>query len=300
MTLQTQSKTSRFRNRFSRLILGTALLISILTAGTVEAQEKRILLVGDSWVAQAWAAGAFQTALANKGLSDFGVEGGSTTIGGSTAAQWATTPYLDLITAKINAHPTIDIFHLSMGGNDFLGAPNGIDLATLANQMISNQTTVVNHIRSLKPNAKITIGTYDYTPGGENNAGQAVLAALAINAASSIPDCYVLNQLGALHSLLGFSGLFAAGTTPMPGNWPTYQPLQGGDPTLGGDPAAWADSIHPTSASYVVLAEHAIDTYYRSWLIRAAAVPALNPLSAFVLLGVIGSLGYLRLKTRKG
>ena len=300
MTLQSPFKAPLFRNRSARFILGSALLVSILMAGTVQAQEKRILLVGDSWVAQAWAAGAFQTALANKGLSDFGVEGGSTTIGGSTAAQWATAPYLALITAKINAHPTIDIFHLSMGGNDFLGAPGGIDLATLANQMISNQITVVNHIRSLKPNAKITIGTYDYTPGGENNAGQAVLAALAINAASSIADCYVLNQLGALHSLLGFGGLFAPGTTPMPGNWPAYQPLQGGDPALGGDPAAWADSIHPTSASYVVLAEHAIDTYYRSWLTRAAAVPALNPLSAFVLLSFIGSLGYLRLKTRKG
>ncbi|MDG2048767.1 MAG: hypothetical protein P8M78_01265 [Myxococcota bacterium] len=270
------------------------LFASLWLAGGAQAQTPRILLIGDSWVAQAWFAGSFQTALANKGLSQFGVEGGSTTIGGTTAAQWATQPFLNLITAKINADPTLDIFHLSMGGNDFLGAATGTDLLALANQIIADQITVVDHIVSLQPNAKITIGTYDYTPGGENNVGQALLTSLLINAASGISDYYVLNQLGLLHSRLGFGGLFSPGTTPEPGNWPLYQPLQGGDPSVGGDPAAFADAIHPTAASYVVLAEHAIDTYYFTWLTGAPAVPALQPLATLALIGSLTALGYVK------
>ncbi|MCH2185748.1 hypothetical protein MK280_07745 [Myxococcota bacterium] len=270
----------------------------LLLGGEAQAQTPRILLVGDSWVAQAWSAGSFQAALANKGLAQFGVEGGSTTIGGTTAAQWATQPYLDLITAKINAHPNLDIFHLSMGGNDFLGAPAGADLLALANQIIADQITVVNHILALQPNAKITIGTYDYTPSGENNVGQAVLTSLLINAVASIPNYYVLNQLGLLHSRLGFSGLFAAGTTPEPGNWPYYQPLQGGDPSVGGDPAAFADAIHPTPASYVVLAEHAIDAYYLAWLTGAPLVPTLQPFAALALMGSLSVLGFLKSRRR--
>ena len=274
------------------------MMATLLVGSEALAQTPRILLIGDSWVSQAWSAGSFQAALANKGLSQFGVEGGSTTIGGTTAAQWATQPYLNLITAKVNANPTLDIFHLSMGGNDFLGAPAGADLLALANQIIADQVTVVNHILSLQPNAKITIGTYDYTPSGENNIGQAVLTSLLINAVSSIPNYYVLNQLGLLHNRLGFSGLFAAGTTPEPGNWPYYQPLQGGDPLVGGDPAAYADAIHPTSASYVVLAEHAMDAYYEAWLTGAPLVPTLQPLAALALMGSIGALGFFKSRRR--
>jgi lysophospholipase L1-like esterase len=289
---------ARLRNKRPLPYLLALVFAMLLLGGETQAQTPRILLIGDSWVAQAWSAGAFQTALANQGLAQFGVEGGSTTIGGTTAAQWATQPYLDLITAKVNAYPSLDIFHLSMGGNDFLGAPAGADLLALANQIIADQVTVVNHILSLQPNAKITIGTYDYTPSGENNIGQAVLTSLLINAVSSIPNYYVLNQLGLLHSRLGFSGLFPAGATPEPGNWPYYQPLQGGDPLVGGDPAAYADAIHPTSASYVVLAEHAIDAYYEAWLTGAPLVPTLQPLATLALMGSIGAFGFLKSRRR--
>ena len=82
----------------------------------------RILLVGDSWAARAFRTRAFRTALENKGLRQFEEKGDVTAIGGTTASDWASPPYLERITEELEACPTLDIVHLSIGGNDFLQA----------------------------------------------------------------------------------------------------------------------------------------------------------------------------------
>ena len=251
-----------------------ALALSFFLASGAQAQTKRILLVGDSWVAQAWTAGAFTTALANKGLSQYQVEGGSTTIGGSTAAQWATQPYLDLITAGLQANPTIDIVHISIGGNDFLGAPPGSDLLVIGAQILTDTQTVVDHILSIDSNLTVAQASYDYIPAGFTNESAAITQ-LLINQASLTPRYFVINNLGLLHHVFGYPPNFSAGTTPLPGGYPSYTPLQGGNPAFAGDPAVFADTIHPNTAAYVALAEHAIDEFYMAWLTRAA-VPALG------------------------
>lgn len=255
-------------------------VVALLLAGSAApalAQTARILLVGDSWVAQAWSARAFQTALQNKGLDEFEEVGGTTTLGGTTAAQWATAPYLQLVTDALAAHPDVDIVHLSMGGNDFLGAPPGTDVGLLSQQILADQQVVVDHILDLRPWARITIGTYDYTQNGALNAAQIWLAGQSIQATAQTPGWFTLNQLGVLHHVFGAAGLFGPGETPLPGNFPGYDPVGGGDPQVAGQPSQFRDTIHPTDAGYVALAEHAIDSYYAAWLLGAPLVPALSP-----------------------
>ena len=131
-----------------------------------QAQTPRILLVGDSWAAQVWEARAFQTALQNLDLGQWEERGDLTAIGGTTAAQWATPPFLQLISQELAANPTIDIIHLSVGGNDFLQAPAGTDIITLAVQILEDTQTIVDHILNIRSHARIAYSIYDYVPAG--------------------------------------------------------------------------------------------------------------------------------------
>jgi hypothetical protein len=63
MSDRTSPPHTRTRTRALLPLLASTLLL--LCAGGAAAQTERILLVGDSWVDQAWSAGAFDTALAN-------------------------------------------------------------------------------------------------------------------------------------------------------------------------------------------------------------------------------------------
>jgi hypothetical protein len=250
----------------------------LLSTGVASAQTKRILLVGDSWTAQAWNGGAFDTALQNKGLSEYASHGGPTTIGGSTAAQWATQPYLDLITQELAAHPSLDIVHLSMGGNDLLPLPDPI--AALPGVMADIQG-VVDHILSQRPDARITIWPYDYIPSGTPSQS-GLLAQAMIDLAALTPGFYTWNTLGVLHHVFGFPPNFAAGTRPLPGGFPGYTPLVGGDLGFGGDPANFQDPIHPTLAAYTALAQHGIDEFYAAWLVGD---PPIEPVPGFDAMG---------------
>jgi len=278
--------------RIRRPIVYLLVSLSVLVlAGAAHAQTPRILLVGDSWVDQAWSARAFQTALQNKGLGQFEEVGGATTIGGSTAAQWATAPYLALITNALAANPSVDIVHLSIGGNDFLGAPPGTDLITLATQILNDIATVVAHIQSVRPGIRIAQSTYDYLPGGTFNTESAALSQLMINQAAGIPDYFILDQLGVLQHVFGYPPNFAAGAVPLPGGYPGYTPLAGGDPAFGSDPALFDDAIHPSDPGYVALAEHGIDEFYEVWLLGAAPVPGLGGAGLGVLAAVLAGSG---------
>jgi lysophospholipase L1-like esterase len=263
-------------------------VLALCLAGAASAATPRILLVGDSWVAQAWASRVFQTALISKGLGDFEEKGDVTAIGGTTAAQWATAPYLQLITDELVANPEIDIVHLSIGGNDFLGAPAGTDILVLAAQILADTQTVVDHILAIRPQARVVHSSYDYIPAGYNTE-QGLLLQLLINQAAATPGSFVLNNLGVLHHVFGYPGQFLPGETPLPGGYPGYVPLQGGDPAFVGHPDNFVDQIHPNTTGYLALADHAIDEFYMPWLAPPVPVLGLPGLAALAMvLGVSG------------
>lgn len=269
-----------------RLLL--PLLLALAGALPASAQSARILLVGDSWAAQAWQARAFQTALQNKGLGQWEEKGDVTAIGGTTAADWATQPFLDLISQELVANPELDIVHLSVGGNDFLQAPPGTDLLMLVAQVRADVRTILAHILSIRPGTRVAFSIYDYVPAGYNTE-LALFGGVMIAEANAHPNLYFLNNLGVLHHAFGYPGEFGPGETPLPGGHPDYVPLQGGDPAFPGSPDAFDDSIHPTDASYVRLAEHAVDEFYAAWLAQQE-VPALRGAPAALLAALLSAL----------
>lgn len=253
-----------------RIFFPPALTLSVfLPVAAAWAQTPRILLVGDSWAARAWQSRAFETALENKGLSRFVEKGDVTTIGGTTAADWATEPFLERITEELEANPSVDVVHLSIGGNDFLqsGASGGLEALPILAGILRDTRRVVDHIRSVRPEARIAYAVYDYVPAGDGFAFELGLLARAIRLqARSVPGYFLLNNLGVLHHAFGYPGAFGPGETPLPGGYPRYRPFLGGDPDFPGSPEVFDDPIHPSDAGLVRLAEHAIDAFYGEWL----------------------------------
>lgn len=101
-------------------------------------KAKRMLLVGDSWPFFMWVGGlagvnfwdgcAAQDGVDLAGYSDWAVYGGDTAVPMSMAREWrdnlphsyqgTSTGLLDIIRAELANYPTLDIAHVSLGGND--------------------------------------------------------------------------------------------------------------------------------------------------------------------------------------
>ncbi len=246
-------------------VLVTAFLFFAALPGA-EAQTARILVVGDSWTPAMLS--RIQIVLDDLGLSGYTVEGDLTTRGGSTAAQWATPTWLGYITTELTANPTIDIVHLSMGGNDYLGAlpDTPEELAALVESVFDDIDTVVAHILSIRPNARVALCSYDYVADEGHNDALGLFAQTAVARTATNPNYFYINNLGLMHYAYGYPGEFGPGETPFPGGYPDYDPLMGGDPSLPGPPEALADSIHLTWDGYLVLAERCVNEFYADWL----------------------------------
>jgi hypothetical protein len=89
-------------------------------------QEFRVLLVGDSWAELMWFNQSLRTVFAEEGHPEILEKGDVTALGGTTAAEWTTPSFLQLITDELDANPTLEVVQLTLGGNDFLaGQPGG-------------------------------------------------------------------------------------------------------------------------------------------------------------------------------
>lgn len=183
-------KTVRNHGLMCRVAVLTVVLL--LTLGMQAYAQKRILLVGDSWAQQTWDNGAWPPVLSTYGLSQWSVEGATTALGGSTASVWVDPGALALIGNAIAANPTIDIIHLSIGGNDMLagqqlgGWHTGLSPAqesALFDQMQANIGVIVDYCLSIRPDIKVGLIDYDYinlweTALAGNTAAQLMLANL--------------------------------------------------------------------------------------------------------------------------
>ncbi len=119
------------------ILVVTACMFMALDA-SAEGRAKRIMLAGDSWPFFMWTGGmngvyfwegcAAQDGLDEAGYSEWDVTGGSTAIPMSMAREWRDnvkqnyqgrpTGRMDIVRDLLVSNPTIDIVHLSLGGND--------------------------------------------------------------------------------------------------------------------------------------------------------------------------------------
>ena len=257
------------------LWVAAAATLTLGAALSANGATHRILLVGDSWAQLESLWGSFDHALAAKGLSQYTAKGNVTALGGSRAEQWVQPEYLQLITNELAANPTIDIVHISLGGNDFLRyvewSLSRAQLDALYEVIVANIAVVVEHAKAQRPDVKVGVSSYDYltrTQSGmtiqQVNEELVLFSAFLRDYADATDRCIYLNNWGLMQHTFGISGVYAPGELPAPGGPPNYTPFAGGDVSRFG--VALADPIHLNQAGYQVLATNCIEQAYLAWL----------------------------------
>ncbi|MCX8063580.1 MAG: proprotein convertase P-domain-containing protein [Candidatus Hydrogenedentes bacterium] len=132
----------------------------------------RILLIGDSWTAIPWNMDppALRSVLLRpewvQNLGGRYVEIGDLALRAGTASEWDTDQLKNEITQKLNEYPTIDIVHISLGGNDINVAwkyhHSWEQINSLLDATTQHIRNVVQHCLSVRPNIRVAICGYDY------------------------------------------------------------------------------------------------------------------------------------------
>lgn len=251
-------------------------LAAIALPSVAFCKTPRILLVGDSWASLLYANRSFEVALEEAGFTDVGVEGLYTAIPGSTSKQWTQPQWLEVITRELNRHPTIDIVHVSLGGNGFLRQWHGKmapeDRDRLFQSITDEIEVVVRHILSVRDDLRVTINNYDYVNATHdstipelNRAGM-VLSGMKRDLAQRLDRVEYIHNYGLMQYHFGIPGVAKPGEVPYPGQAPDFSPWPGGNDNYGNPPEAMQDKIHLSREGYHVLAKHCIDVFYKQWL----------------------------------
>jgi lysophospholipase L1-like esterase len=268
------------------LVVLLAASLSCLAAGGAAAED-RILLAGDSWAWFMYINNAFPRALKSEGLEDCGVTGIYTTVPGSTARDWTNPDWLANIRRELEKQPTVDIIHLSVGGNDFLNHWHGEispeEKETLYAGVVRDTEIIVRYCLGIRPAIRVAICGYDYinrkkrnaTIPELNTAGQE-LARRKMELAQRIDRCEYIHNYGVMQYFFGYPPALKPLETAYPGQAPDFKPWPGGDRRFGNPPAAMFDAIHLSREGYYRLARHCVNVLYKKWLAenRPATTPA--------------------------
>ncbi len=260
-----------------------AILALVVLAWPVAANASpAVLVVGDSWAKLMFDNGSLSTAFAGHGHPEIAVYGDTTTIDGSTAAEWADPSMLPLLDDALVAHPEIDVVVIFLGGNDFLAGQSGggwyVGMDPAAEQQLfddiqGNLEVVVDHLLGLNPDLTVVLASYDYpnfvdTLGGvlgllvcrplwndlnqptplEVNGETAKLDLLQAAIASSRAAVFPVANWGLMQYVYGYPPLQIDPGTLLPP----------GDPTLPSPTVAlrWGlDCFHLNPTGYAAIAE---------------------------------------------
>ncbi len=268
---------------------GMILLIAVAVAlGSVAAAESaeipRILMAGDSWSALPQAFGSFQTVLPEfAGLEHYRSVGFKTAIVGVSSSGYNQPAVLALVTEELAAYPTIDIVHLSLGGNSILyGGSWWPGMTPAQEQALHDHITgeiedVIDHILAIRPDIRIGLCGYtfvDHQRDGatvqEMNEALVAMEQAKLALAQSNDRVFYLHQLGLMQYHFGVPESeppIAPETLPYPGGYPDYLPMPGGDVAHNAPLEALVDDdIHLTQAGYTLLARRCVNELYGAWL----------------------------------
>jgi lysophospholipase L1-like esterase len=247
------------------------------------AQAPRILLAGDSWSAFMEVFKTFNSVLSEReGLESYRSTGVTTSIVGIRAYEYAAPAILALVTEALAEHPTIDIVHLSLGGNDVLyggwrPSMNETQAQALYHNVTGHIETVVDHILALRPDIRIGLCSYTFSSHAisgatEQQVNQATADFEQVKRALAQRKdrVFYINNLGLMQYHYGIPAAvppIPSETVPYPGGYPDYNPMPGGNIAYFAPLEAMFDNdIHLTPDGYEILARRCVDEFYGEWL----------------------------------
>lgn len=263
------------------------LALSLWSCAAWAQSTPKLLLVGDSWAAQQWSDQSHALVFAEHGAEQHGVVGATTTVSGSTAAEWASPERLAMITQALVDNPSIDTVQLTIGGNDFLNAwsvsMTPEESAVLREQIRSDLGAVTAHVLARRPDMEVIVSLYDY-PNFRDTLNSIVGFGLCrpLHQEMGQPTPLALNQAmiafeGELAELAAHPRVHHVGhagqmqyTFGLPGDGiPPGQLLPPGDPALPSPVAAMRDygalgrdCFHLSADGYDVLVQNLYEHYF--------------------------------------
>ncbi len=288
------------KRKVSSLLVLLACVILGASAWGGTSDVPRILLVGDSWPGFMQLFRNFEFSFNDyPALAGIGQRGSQTTEVGIRAREFNTPKYLDRVRQELLAYPTIDVVHLSLGGNDFVYDSNWTpslppdQLASFMDGVNANTEAVIDYILSIRPNIRVAVCGYDFGnhqmgSGATIQQSNAVWAQFEYSRLERFGrghkarTVYVHN-LGLMQYYYGIplaTPPIAPGTVPFPGGvGQDYAPFPGGNPSYNSPLEALMDQdMHLTMLGYDLLAHRCIDEFYGTWLAYPAVLEIL-PLS---------------------
>lgn len=277
--------TLRARKRISQTLFSLTVMCCVcgLALPSSAGPVPRILLVGDSWSALMQAFGTYQTVLPETpAFANYRSLGFRTAIVGIRADAFTDAKMLAIVADELAQNPTIDIVHLSLGGNDILYGSWNPSMTPAQKQAIfdevtANIATVIDFILGLRPDIRIGLCGYTFANHTGNGltpeaANEAVLGLERTKLAMvrSKSRVFYIHNLGLMQYTYGIPQAdppIAPGGVDYPGGYPTYSPMPGGNMAYGAPLEALVDSdIHLTPAGYAVVARRCISEFYGAWL----------------------------------
>ncbi len=268
------------------------------TSASAPAQSHKILVVGDSWAAGIFGFKAFEEVFKKYNVTGVEIVGQTTALGGSRADQWAknhkgkneAVAKLDALDQALKDNPTIDMVHLSIGGNDFLKSVMDDKTVTMSpdqrkqvwERICKDIETLVNHIAAQRPGIKVCLSSYDYLdpalmrktfnmpiPEDVNvqNLNQTLLefAQFERDYMKKVKGCSFIQHFGLLQHYYG-NGAAAPKDGPLPGMPPKFDPFHTGNPDVGNSAEAMPDGVHPMPQGYVYIIDRCYQAYYKDWI----------------------------------
>ncbi len=271
-----------YLNKYTYIVFISFIFLSLQTSN-IYPQTPRILLVGDSWAWFLYLSRGLRDALRDSGLEEFEEVGIFTTMPGSEARQWVNPKWLQQVQRELNKYPTIDIVHLSVGGNDFLRHWR-IDMPIeekekLFYQIVQDTETIIRAILDMKSNLRVALIEYDYinkTKGKascqELNRAGTELSRRRMEMCKKINRCRYIQTYGLMQYYFGAPPDLQPKSVPLPGQYPNYDPFPGGNLEYCNSPDAMMDNVHLSTLGYYYLALFCVQTIYKDWLLHPLTV----------------------------
>lgn len=243
----------------------------------------RILLAGDSWSALMQAFDTYQTVFPEyPGCESYRSIGFRTAVVGMRATEFTAPTMLSKVAEELAQYPTIDIVHLSLGGNDILYGTwrptmTPAQQQALFDNVTAHIETVIDFILAQRPDIRIVLCGYTFA----NHASSGITMQQANQAILELEQTkrvmvqgkdrvFYVHNLGLMQYTYGIPQAdppIPPMSVPYPGGYPDYDPMPGGNILYGAPLEALVDGdIHLTPAGYAVLARRCMDEIYTEWL----------------------------------